>query len=120
MESYLVFSITYYHVFKGLSIAKKVNSMVDPVTMWYEALWRQKISHHFYEVYNNFMSEFKKLLFGEDTSRLSLEASIFLNRKGILEKMDDCNIMRVFCCHEKPIFIPYYVCEKLFIIEVAR
>jgi hypothetical protein len=35
------------------------------------------------------MYAFKKLLFGENTSILSLEASAFLDRKGILEKMDD-------------------------------
>jgi hypothetical protein len=52
--------------------------------------------------------------------RLSLEASTFLNGKGILEKMDDYNIIRVFCSHEKPIFLPYYVSDKLFIIEVER
>jgi hypothetical protein len=93
MASYLVFAITYCHVFKGLSIAKRVNSKVDPVTMWYQALWRKIVVHHFYEVYNNFMYEFKKLLFGEDTSRFSLEAS---TGKGVLEKMDDYNIIRFF------------------------
>jgi hypothetical protein len=45
MASYLIFSITYYHIFKGLSIGKRVNSKVDPMTMSYEALWRQKIIH---------------------------------------------------------------------------
>jgi hypothetical protein len=64
--------------------------------------------------------DFKKLLFGEDTSRLSLEASTFLNKKGIMEKMDNYNIIRIFCSHEKPIYLPYYVSDKLFIIEVAR
>jgi hypothetical protein len=117
---YLVFVITYCHVFKGLIIAKRVNSKVDHVTMLYQALWRKKVGHHFYEVYNNFMSKFKKLLFGEDTSRLSLEASTFLNGKGVLEKMNDYNIIMVFCSHEKTIFLPYYVSNKLFVIEVER
>jgi hypothetical protein len=96
MASYLIFVITYCHIFKGLSIGKRVNSKVDPVTMWYEALRRQRVVKHFYEVYNDFVSTFKKLLFGEDTSRLSLEASVFLNTRGVLEKMDDYNIMRIF------------------------
>jgi hypothetical protein len=86
MAYYLIFAITYYHVFKALSIRKRVNSKVDPVTMMYQALWRHKVGHYFYEVYNNFVSKFKKLLFGDDTSRLSLEASTFLNGKGVLEK----------------------------------
>jgi hypothetical protein len=120
MASYLIFSITYCHIFKILSIGKRVNCKVDPVTMWYQALWRQKVIHYFYEVYNDFMSAFKKLLFRENTSRLSLEASAFLDTKGILEKMDDYNIIRIFCSHEKPLFLPYYVPDKLFVIEVAR
>jgi hypothetical protein len=49
-----------------------------------------------------------------------LKASTFLNGKRFLEKMDDYNIIRVFCSHEKPIFIPYYGSDKLFVIEVAR
>jgi hypothetical protein len=81
MASYLGFAITYCHGFKGLRITKRVKSKVDPIIMWYQDLWRQKVGHHFYEVYNNFMHEFKKLLFGEDSSRLSLEASYFLNGK---------------------------------------
>jgi len=77
--SYLVFSIMHCHVFKGLSVGKRVKSKVDPVTMWYQALWRQRVIYFFYEVYNDFVSEFKKRLFGEDTSRISLEASNFLD-----------------------------------------
>jgi hypothetical protein len=50
------------------------------------------------------MSELKKNLFGEDTSIFSLEASTFLNTKGVLEKMDNYNIIRIFCSHERPIF----------------
>jgi hypothetical protein len=65
--------------------------------MCYQALWRQKVIHCFYEVYNDFVSEFKKLLFGEDTSRISLEASIFLDKNRIPEKMDNYNIIRIFC-----------------------
>jgi hypothetical protein len=83
--------------------------------MLYQALWRQKVGHYFYEVYNNFVSQFKKFLFGDDTSMISLEASFLLNGKGVLEKMDDY-IIGIFCSHEKPIFLPYYVPDKLFII----
>lgn len=38
MASYLIFSITYCHVFKGLHIGKRVNCDVDSVTMWYQSL----------------------------------------------------------------------------------
>jgi len=88
--------------------------------MWFHALWRQKVIHYFYEFYNDFVSVLKKILFGEDTSRNSLEASVFLSTKGVLEKMDDYNIIRILCSHEKPIFVPYYVSNKLFMIEVER
>jgi hypothetical protein len=73
-----------------------------------------------YEVYYDFVSKFKKLLFGEDTFRLSFEAPTFLKGKGIFEKMEDYNIIKVFCSIEKPIFLPYYISDKLFIVEVAR
>jgi hypothetical protein len=76
MASYLIFSITYCHIFKSLSIGKRVNCKVDPVTMWYQALWRQKVIHYFYEVYNDFVSAFKKLLFRENTSRSIVIGSI--------------------------------------------
>jgi hypothetical protein len=86
MAYYLIFSITYYHIFKGLSIGKRVNCKVDPITIWYQAPWRQNVIHDLYEVYNYFMYAFKKLVFRENTSILSLEASAFLDTKGILEK----------------------------------
>jgi hypothetical protein len=60
-----------------LSIGKRLNYKVNPVTMWYQALCRQKVIHYFYEIYNDFLCAFKKLLFGESTSRLSLEALFF-------------------------------------------
>jgi hypothetical protein len=47
MESYLVFAITHCHFFKGLSIGKRVNSKIDPVTMCYQALSRHKAIHFF-------------------------------------------------------------------------
>jgi hypothetical protein len=120
MASYLIFVITHYHIFKGLSVGKRVNSKIDPMIMWYQALWRNKVMNYFYEVYNDFVSEFKIFLFGEDTSRILLEASTFLNKKGILEKMDNYNIIRILFSHEKLIYLPYYVSDKLFIIKVAR
>jgi hypothetical protein len=73
MDSYLIFSITYCHIFKGLTIRKWVDWKIDPVTMWCQDLWRQKDTYQFCELYNEFMVVFKKLLFGENTTRISLE-----------------------------------------------
>jgi hypothetical protein len=88
--------------------------------MWYQALWRQKATYYFYEVYNEFMTVFKRLLFGENTTRLSLEATTFLSKRGTLEKMENYNVIRIFGSRESPFFLPWYISEKMFIIEVAR
>jgi hypothetical protein len=50
MSSYLIFTITYCHVFKGFPLAKQVNCKLDLVQMWYPTLWKQKATYHFYEV----------------------------------------------------------------------
>jgi hypothetical protein len=63
MSSYLVFTIAHCCQFPKLSICKKVNCEFDPVTFWYQALWRHKDSLHFYEVFNDFVSVFKGLSF---------------------------------------------------------
>jgi hypothetical protein len=76
--------------------------------------------HHFYELFCDFVSKFKKLLFWKDTSRLSLEETVFLKGKCVLEKMEDYNVIMVFCSIKKTIFIPYYIFDKKFIIEIAR
>ena len=34
--------------------------------------------------------------------------------------MDDYNIIINFFSHENPVFLPYYVPDKLFVIELAR
>jgi hypothetical protein len=49
-----------------------------------------------------------------------LEAASFLKGRGVLEKMEYYNIIRVFCFVEKHVFLPYYTSEKLFFIEIAR
>ena len=88
--------------------------------MRYQALWRYRYTYYFYEVYNEFLIVFKKLLFGENTTRLSLEAMAFLNKRGTLEKMENYNVIRIFGSRESPFSLPYYILEKIFIIEVAR
>jgi hypothetical protein len=49
-----------------------------------------------------------------------LEAAYFLKGRGVMEKMENYNIIRVFYSIEKPIFLPYYIFDKLFIIEIPR
>jgi hypothetical protein len=63
MDSYLIFAITYCHIFKGLTIGKRVDCKIDPVTVWYQDLWRQKTSIYFYEAHNEFVTVFKKTSF---------------------------------------------------------
>jgi hypothetical protein len=120
MSSYFIFAITNCHTFEGLNIVRRIEIKVDPVTKWYQALWRQRVSHHFYEVYSYFVSKFKKFLFEEGTLQISLEEASFLKGKGFLKKMEDYNVIGVFFSFEKHIFLSYYVYDKLFIIEISR
>jgi hypothetical protein len=118
-----IFNLCYHilvHVFKGLHLAKQVNCKIDPVHTWYPALWKQKAMYHFYEVYNSFVSSFKKLIFGSGTSRLSLEVTTFLDKRGSFKAMDHYNIVRIYCSRERPFYLPYYVPDKIFVIEVCK
>jgi hypothetical protein len=104
MASYLVFVIAYCCQFPKLSICKRVNCEVDPITFWYQALWRHNTSLHFYEVYNDFISVFKGLLFGKNTPRISDQENKFLEKKGTLEKMENHNVIRIFVPRKIPLF----------------
>jgi hypothetical protein len=42
MSSYLVFAITHCCQFLILFVCKKVNCEFDPVTFWYQTLWRKR------------------------------------------------------------------------------
>jgi hypothetical protein len=120
MFGYLVFTIIDSHEFQGLHISKQVDLMTDPFYTWYLDLWKQRAMYHFYEVYNSFLSIFKRLMFGENTSRFSLEAASFLNQRGEVEYGEDYNIIRIYCSRVAPIYLPFYVSDKMFIIEVCR
>jgi hypothetical protein len=120
MASYLIFTITNCCQLPNLTINKRIKCEADSITFWYQELWRHKTPLFFYEVYNDFVLVFKKLLFGESTSRISFKASKFLEKKGTIEKMKNHSIIRIFCSKENPSFLPYYVPNKLFITEVAR
>jgi hypothetical protein len=67
MASYLIFSIVYFFQFPNLTTSKRVNREIDPTTFWYQELWIDKTSLYFYEVYNDFVSVFKRLLLGKNT-----------------------------------------------------
>jgi len=89
MSSYLIFVVTNCCPFPGLSMCKKVNYEFDLVTFWYQILWRHDTSQKNYEVFNDFVSSFKGLIFGKYFPRLSDQATKFLDRKGTLEEMEN-------------------------------
>ena len=120
MASYLVFVIEYCCQIPKLSICKRVNYEPDPVTFWYQALWRHKDSLHFYKFYNDFVSFFKGLLFGKYTPIISDQKNKFLDKEGTLEQMKNYNVIGTFGSKENPSFLPCHVSDKMFIMEVAR
>jgi hypothetical protein len=105
--------------FPNLTISKLVNFKTDPVTFYYQELWRHKAPLFFYEVYNNFVSVLKMLLLGENKSRIFYQATIVLEEKGTIEKMEN-RVIRIFFSKENPSFLPYHVSDKLFVTEVER
>jgi hypothetical protein len=88
MASYLIFVITHCYQFPNLTISERVKWEAGLVIFGHQALWRHKTPLFFYEVYNDFVSVFKKHLFGKITSRISIEAAKFLEMKGTIEKME--------------------------------
>jgi hypothetical protein len=120
MSSYLIFAIVHCCPFPKLSLSNKINCGFDPVTFWYQALWRHKASHCFYEVFNGFVSVFKDLLLGKDAPRMSGQATKFLNRKGTLEQKENHSVLMVFGSKENPAFLPCHITDKMFVAEIAR
>jgi hypothetical protein len=96
MASYLIFSIVHCSQFPNLTISNRVNCETDLITFWYQALWRHKTPMFFYQVYNNFVSFFKILLLGENNSRISYQATIFLEKKGTIEQIENHSVIRIF------------------------
>jgi hypothetical protein len=120
MSSYLVYAISYCHIFEDLPRARNVDFSKDPVQLWYLTLWKHKAPYHFYEVHNAFLSSFKKLVHGPTTSRLSMEVASFLAGKGVFETLDDFSYIRLYDFQGKPSLLPFYVSNKLFTIEVCK
>jgi hypothetical protein len=97
-----------------------VNCEFDLMTFWYQDLWRNKASLHFYEVFNDFILVLKGLLFGKYTPRIFPQDSKFLDRKGILEQMENYNVIRIFGSKENTSFLPCHISDRMFVIEVSR
>jgi hypothetical protein len=94
--------------------------MTDPVYTWYQIYGsKEQCTTSMKFITLSFMF-FKRLMFGENTSRLSLEATSFLNQRGEVEYGEDYNIIRIYCSCVAPICLPFYVSDKMFIIEVCR
>jgi hypothetical protein len=120
MTSYLVYAIVYFHVFEDFPQSRNVNYNKDPVQFWYPSLWRHKAPYHFYQVQTAFLSTFKRMIHGSSTPRLSKEATTFLVGKGVFEVQDEFNYIRLYGFQGKPFLLPYYVYDKLFMVEVCK
>jgi hypothetical protein len=51
---------------------------------------------------NGILSYFKKMIHDPSTSRLSLEATSFLSKKGFFESMEEFSFLRLYGFHGKP------------------
>jgi len=120
MPSYLIFAIVHCCLFPKLSLSNKINCGFDLVTFWYQAMWRHKASHYFYEFFNVFFLVFKVLLLEKDASQMSGQVTKFLNRKGTLEQKENHNVLMVFGSKENHVFLPCHITEKMFVVEIAR
>ena len=88
--------------------------------MWYRTLWKQKVMYHFYEVHYAFVSSFKKLISRLSTPRLSLEETTFLDKNGTCGSMEHFRIIKIYYSRERPSYLPYYVSDKIFVVEMCR
>ena len=120
MSSYLIFTIVHCCLFPKLSLSKKINYEFDPVTFWYQALWRNKASHCFYEVFNDFVSVFKDLLLGKNAPRMSSQATKFLDRKGTFEQKENYSVIMIFGSNENHAFLPCYIMDKMFVTKIVK
>jgi hypothetical protein len=53
------------------------------------------------------------LLFGKNTPKIFDQAKKFLDKKGMIEHMENHSVIRIFCSQENPSFLPYNVSEKI-------
>jgi hypothetical protein len=67
------------------------------------------------------LSQFSKyLLLGKDASRMSGQATKFLNRKGTLKQEENHSVLMVFGSKENHAFLPCHIMDKMFVAEIAR
>jgi hypothetical protein len=59
-------------------------------------------------------------MFGKNIARFSLEATSFLDQRGKFESNEKYSIIRIYCSQEPPIYLMFYVSDRMFIIEVCR
>jgi hypothetical protein len=76
--------------------------------------------YHFYEVHYAFVSSFKKLISRLSTPRLSLEETTFLDKNGTCGSMEHFRIIKIYYSRERPSYLPYYVLDKIFGVEVCK
>jgi hypothetical protein len=74
--------------------------------------------YHFYEVYNAFISSFKKHIYGPIKSILYVEETSFLDKRGCIEAMEHFITIMLYYSHEKSSYLSYYVSDKIFFVEV--
>ena len=83
MYTYFIYALVYVNMCNDVYDAQNVNIEDYPIQLWYPMLWKNKVPFNFYQVQNYFVIEFKKMVFGQNTRRLSNEVQTFLPRKGI-------------------------------------
>jgi hypothetical protein len=101
-------------------MCKNLNSEFDLVTFLCQILWRHDTCQHFYKVFNDFVSVFKALIFGKYFPRLFGQLTIFLDRKGTLEEMENYNVIRIFGSKQNPFFLPCHISGTMFFAGIAR
>jgi hypothetical protein len=66
------------------------------------------------------MSEFNKLIFVPNMSRLSLKDCNFLIEKGVFETAEYSSIIMLFSSEEKHFLLSSYLSEKHFFVHICR
>jgi hypothetical protein len=96
-------------VFEYLTRENHVDFKMEPIYAWYSTLYRHKTQYNFYLVHNNFISEFKKLIFVPNTSRPSLEVTTFLSSKGIYETSEEFIVILLFGGEENCLLFSHFM-----------
>jgi hypothetical protein len=109
MTYYLIYAISYCHIFEYLPQERNVDYNKDQVQFLYIVLWRHKAPYRFYEVQSDFLSNFKNMNHGPTTPRLRMKASSFLVGNGVFKTLDDFNYVRLYGFSRKTIFI-HFLC----------